>query len=58
MKQIIESATLDDTSRLRKLIAEALALSDALNRNDVGIHLDSALVALTGEGISPPDLEQ
>jgi len=56
VKQIIESTALDDTSRLRELIVEALTLSDVLKRNDVGIHLDAALVALTGEGIAPPDL--
>ena len=55
MKRIIESPPVEDTARLRELIAEALKLSDVLKRNDVGIHLDAALVSLTGEGIAPPD---
>lgn len=41
-------------SQLAEIIAKALAIADSLNCAEVGIHLNAALVALTGGGVAPP----
>lgn len=43
---------------LEKLVRRALALADVLELEEVGLRLDQALIALTGAGISPPQVDQ
>ena len=40
---------------LADLIGKALAIADDRGLTEVGLHLDQALIALTGTGVAPPE---
>ena len=54
LSAIAQPSLLSDENRLAEHVREALKLADALKNYGVGIHLDAALILLTGNGYSPP----
>jgi len=44
-----------DIARLVDLVGQALEIADCLGRTNAALHLNDALVDLSGEGRPPPD---
>ena len=54
MSKLSHNQTSDEKEKLIVLIRDALSLADTLNLDAAAIHLNAALVLMTGEGMEPP----